>query len=132
MKCTAFLPAAGNTHWSLSVTNLSKAPPFDLNHHQPCAHGGVRELGGSMHLFISSMDEQLYLEEITPHRHDCRDPPHAAGVGFHDDKFPPRRLAGVARSDPWRSTPAQVGFSGDAMRRRRLPWVVESDHRNNS
>ena len=37
--------------------------------------------------FISLVDDQLYLEEITPHRHDYHDPPHAAGVGDHDDEL---------------------------------------------
>ena len=30
----------------------------------------------------------------------------------------------VARSDPWKVTRAQAGFSGDATRRRRLLWVA--------
>jgi hypothetical protein len=69
-----------------------------------------------MHVFISLVDDQLYLEEITPHRHDCHDRPHAAGVGFRDDKSPPRGLAGVARSAPgeqhllrWGSRRTQLG-----------------------
>src|ERR1039458_5063841 len=85
-----------------------------------------------MQVFISLVNEQLYWEEVSPHRHDCHDPPHAAGVGFHDDKSPPRRLAGVARSAHWRTTHVQVGFIGCATRRRRSPWVVGSDLWNNS
>ena len=77
------------------------------------------------------VNEQLYWEEVSPHRHDCHDPPHATRVGFHDAKSPPRRLAAVARSGPWKATPATVGFPGDATRRRRLPWVVGSDCWNN-
>jgi hypothetical protein len=73
------------------------------------------------------VNEQLCWEQESPHRHDCHSPPHAARVGFHDDRSPPRRLAAVARSDPWRTPPAQVGFPGEATRRRRLPWVVGSD-----
>ena len=64
---------------------------------------------------ISFVNEQLCWEEQIPHRHDCHDPPHAARVGLHDDKSPPRRLAAVARSDPWKTTPAQVGFPGDQL-----------------
>jgi hypothetical protein len=78
--------------------------------------------------FISFVDDQLYLEEIIPHRHDCHDPPHAVRVGDHGDESPPRRLAGVERSGLWKATPAQVGFPGEAMRRRRLLWVVGSNH----
>jgi len=77
-------------------------------------------------------NEQLCWEQGSPQCHDCHSPPHAARVGFHDDRSPPRRLAVVARSDPWKTTPAQVGFPGDATRRRRLPWVVGSDLWNNS
>jgi hypothetical protein len=80
-----------------------------------------------MQNFISFVNEHLSWEEDCPHRHDCHDPPHAADVGFHDDKSPPRRLLGVARSGPWKAMPAQVGFPGDATRRRRSPWVVGSD-----
>ncbi len=76
---------------------------------------------------ISFVNEQLYWEEFSPHRYDCHDPPHAARVGFYDDRSPPRRLAWVARSDPWKTTPAKVGFPGDAIPRRRLRWVVGSD-----
>jgi len=75
--------------------------------------------------------EQLSREKESPHRHDCHGPPHAPRVGRHDDRSPPRRLAAVARSDPWKTPPAQVGFSQDATWRRRLPWVVGSDLRNN-
>ena len=78
------------------------------------------------------MNEQLSREQGSPHRHDCHGPPHAPRVGLHDDRSPPRRLAAVARSDPWKTTPAQVGFRGDATWRRRLPWVLGSDLWNNS
>ena len=83
-----------------------------------------------MQNFIRFVNEQLIREEESPHRHDCHDPPHTAGMGFLDDRSPPRRLPAVARSDPWKATPAQVGFPGDATWRRRLPWVVGSDGRN--
>jgi hypothetical protein len=73
------------------------------------------------------VNEPLSWEEGFPHRYDCHDPPHAVREGLHDDKSPPRRLSGVARSAPWRATSAQAGFPGDAIRRRRSPWVVESD-----
>jgi hypothetical protein len=73
------------------------------------------------------VNEQIFWEQGSTHRHDCHDPPHVARVGFHDDRSPPRSLAAVARSDPWKTTPAQVGFPGDATRRQRLPWVVGSD-----
>ncbi len=65
-----------------------------------------------MQNFISFGNEQVKREEESPHRHDCHDPPHAARVRVHDDKSPPRRLAAVARSDPWKATPAQMGFPG--------------------
>ncbi len=55
---------------------------------------------------------QLSREEESPHPHDCHDPPHAARGGLHDDRSPPRRLAAVARSAPWRTLPARVGFAG--------------------
>jgi len=74
--------------------------------------------------------EQLSREKESPRRHDCHDPPHAPRVGRQDDRSPPRRLAAVARSDPWKTTPAQAGFCQDATRRRRLPWVVGSDRWN--
>ena len=80
-----------------------------------------------MQNFISFVNEQLHWEQESPHRHDCHDPPHTAGMGFLDDRSPPRRLPAVARSDLWKATPAQVGFPGDATWRRRLPWVVGSD-----
>ena len=85
-----------------------------------------------MQNFISFVNEQLNREDESPHRHDCHDPPHAAGMGFHDDRSPPRRLAAVARSAPWKATPAQVGFPRDASRRQRLPWVVGSTLWNSS
>jgi hypothetical protein len=83
-----------------------------------------------MQNFISFVNEHLRWEEESPHRHDCHGPPHAAGVGFHDDRSPPRRLAGAARSDPRKIKPAQVGFPGDATLRRRLPWLAGSDRWN--
>ena len=64
-----------------------------------------------MQNFISFVNEQLSWEQESPHRHDCHDPPHAAGMGFLDDRSPPRRLPAVARSDPWKATPARVEFS---------------------
>jgi hypothetical protein len=76
--------------------------------------------------------EQLSREKESPHRHDCHGPPHAPRVGRHGDKSPPPRSAAVARSDPWKTPPAQVGFCQHATRRRRLPWVVGSDLWNNS
>jgi hypothetical protein len=85
-----------------------------------------------MQNFISYVNEQVNLEEESPHRHDCHDPPHAARGGFLDDQSPPRRLPAVRRSDPWNTTPAQGGFPGDATCRRRLPWVGGSDRWNNS
>ena len=110
-----------------------------------CAHGfglfRVREPGGSMQTFISTfspsksfqfVNEQLSREQESPHCHDCHEPPHAPRVGRHDDRSPPRRLAAAARSDPWKTPPAQVGFCQDATRRRRLPWVAGSDLWNNS
>jgi hypothetical protein len=78
------------------------------------------------------VNDQLGWDECSPHRHDCHDPPHGARVGFLDDRPPSRRLAAVARSDPWKVTRAQARFLGDATRRRRLPWVVGSDRWNNS
>ena len=79
------------------------------------------------------MNEQLSREQGSPHRHDCHGPPHAPRVGRHGDKSPPPRSAAVARSDPWKTPPAQVGFCQHATRRRRLPWVVGSDLcKNNS
>jgi hypothetical protein len=84
-----------------------------------------------MQNIISLVNEQLCWEEESFHHHDCHDPPQAARVGFSNDKSPPRRLAGVARSDPWRITPAQVYFHEDATRRRRSLWVVGSDRWNN-
>jgi hypothetical protein len=66
---------------------------------------------------IRFVNEQLCWEEVSPHYHDCNDPPHAACVGFLDEKSPLQRLAGVARSDPWDATPGQVEFPGCATRR---------------
>jgi hypothetical protein len=85
-----------------------------------------------MQNFIRFVNEQLRWEEDNPHRHDCHDPPHATGVRFHDDRFPPRRLPAVARPDPWKATPAQVRFPGDATRGRRSPWVVGSARWNHT
>ena len=58
------------------------------------------------------VNDRLGWDEGSPHRHDCHDPPHGARVGFLDDRPPPRRLAAVARSDPWKVTRAQAGFPG--------------------
>jgi hypothetical protein len=85
-----------------------------------------------MQNFISFVNEQLRWEQESPHRHDCHDPPHEARGGFVEDRSPPRRLPAVTRSDPWKVTTAQVGFPGDATRRRRLPWVAGSDICHNS
>ena len=79
-----------------------------------------------MHNLISFVNEQLCWEEVSAHRHDCHDPPHAVRMEFHDDQSPPRRLRGVARSDLWKA-PSQVGFPGNVTRRRRPPWIVASD-----
>ena len=65
-----------------------------------------------MQNFISFVNERLSWEEINPYCHDCHDPPHAARAALHDDRSPPRRLAGVARSVRWKTTLAQVGFPG--------------------
>jgi len=78
------------------------------------------------------VNEQLSREQESPHRRDCHGPPQAARVRRHDDRSPPRRLAAAARSDPWKTPPAQVGFRGDATWRRRSPWVVGSGLWNNS
>jgi hypothetical protein len=72
------------------------------------------------------MNDRLGWDEGSLHRHDCHDPPHAAGVGFRDDKSLPRRLTKVAKSAPRRTTHVQVGFPEDAIRRRRSPWVAVS------
>ena len=85
-----------------------------------------------MRNFISFVNEQLRWEQESPHRHECHDPPHTAGMVFLDDRSPPRRLPAVARSDPWRRFPAGMLFPGDASRRRRLPWVVGPDLWNSS
>jgi hypothetical protein len=100
------------------------------------AHGfglfRVQARGGNMRNFMSFVNEQLRWEEESPHRHDCHDPPHTAGTECLDDRSLPRRFPAVARSDPWKTTPAQVGFPGHATRRRRLPWVMGSDLWNSS
>lgn len=92
-----------------------------------------------MQNFISSLslskpfqfvNDQLCWEEHSPHHHDCHDPPPGGRVGLQDDRSPPRRLAGVARSGPCKVTRAKVGFPGDATRRRRLFWVAGSDRWN--
>ena len=85
-----------------------------------------------MQNFITFVNEHLSWEEDSPHRHDCHEPPPLAHMGFHDDISPPRRLAAVARSGPWKATPAKVGFPADAPRRRRLSWVVGFHGWNNS
>jgi len=77
-------------------------------------------------------NRQICREEASPYFHDYHDPPDLARRGFHDAKSPPRRLAEVARSDPWRTPPAGVVFPRDATRRERLPWVVGFDFWNNS
>jgi hypothetical protein len=64
-----------------------------------------------MQNFIGFVNEQRCWED-SPHCHDCHDPPHEARGGFVEDISPPRRLAGVARSDPWKVTRAQLGFPG--------------------
>jgi hypothetical protein len=72
-----------------------------------------------MRVYISSfspsksfqfVNDQLSWEEENFHHHDYHDPPHALRVGLYDDQYPPQRLAAVARSDHWKTTPAQVGF----------------------
>ena len=92
-----------------------------------------------MQNFISSIslsksfqfvNDQLCWEEHSPHRHDCHDPPQGGRVGLQDERSSPQRLPAVARSDPWKVTPAEVGFPGDTTRWRRLPWVGGSDRRN--
>jgi len=77
-----------------------------------------------MHVFISLLNEQLCWEEYSRHHHHFHDPPHAVCVGFLNGKSPPRRLAGVARSYPWRTTLGGVEFPVDVTRRGRLPWIV--------
>ena len=79
-----------------------------------------------MQNFICFVNEQLRWEQESPHRHDCHDPPYTAGMGFLDDRSPPRRLPAVARSDPWRRFPAGMLFPGDAHWRRRLLRVAGS------
>jgi hypothetical protein len=55
------------------------------------------------------VNEQLSWEQGSSHRSDCHDPPHAARVGLHDDRSPPRRLAAVAGQTSLRTTLARVG-----------------------
>ena len=81
---------------------------------------------------ISFVNEHLCGEEDYPHHFDWHDPQHAARVGFFNDESPPRRLAGVAKSAPWKAIPAQVGLPGDATQRRRSTWIVGSDRWNHS
>jgi hypothetical protein len=71
---------------------------------------------------------QLCWEQRSPHCHGCHGPPR---IGRYGDRSPPRRLAAVARSHPWKTLPAQVGFRGDATWRPRLPRVAASDLWNN-
>jgi hypothetical protein len=85
-----------------------------------------------MQNFISLVNDQFYWEEVSPHRHDCHDPPHTIRVGLYDDSSPPRRLAVVAGPTPWKATSAQAGFPEEAIRRGRLHWVVESNLRCNN
>ena len=72
------------------------------------------------------VNEQLCWEQRSIHCDDWHSPPHALRIGLDDDRSPPGRLAAVARSGPWTTPLAQVGFSGDVIRRRRLPCVVGS------
>ena len=76
------------------------------------------------------INDRLSWDESSPHRHDCHDPPHGVRVGFLEYRSPPRRLAAVARSDPWKVTRAQARFPGDVTRRRRLSWVAGPDRWN--
>jgi hypothetical protein len=76
------------------------------------------------------VNDRLSWDESSPDRHDCHDPPHEARGGFLEGRSPPRRLAGVARSDPWKVTRAQARFPGDVTRRRRLSWVAGPDRWN--
>lgn len=78
------------------------------------------------------VNDQLRWEQRSIHCDDCHSPPQALRIGLDDDRSPPGRLAAVARSDLWTTPPAQVGFSGDVVRRRRFPTVVGSDLWNNS
>ena len=73
------------------------------------------------------VNEQLCWEKRSIHCDGCHSPPHALRIGLDDDRSPPGRLAAVARSDPWTAPPAHVGFSGDVIGSRRLPWAVGSD-----
>jgi len=73
------------------------------------------------------VNDQLCWEQKSIHCDDWHSPPHALRIGLDGDRSPPRRLTVVARSDSWTTPPAQVGFSGDVVRRRRFPWVVGSD-----
>ncbi len=77
------------------------------------------------------MNDQLCWEQRSIHCDDCHSPPQALRIGLDGDRSPPGRLTAVARSDPWTTPPAQVGLSGDVIRRRRFPWVV-SDLWDNS
>ena len=83
-----------------------------------------------MRNYISFVNEEFYREEDCPHRYDCHDPPHGVPVGFLDDRSAKQRLLAVARLDPWKVTPAEVGSPGDASRVRRLPWVAGPDRWN--
>ncbi len=69
------------------------------------------------------VNQQLCWEPRSIHYRDCHSPPHSLRIGLDGGGSPPGRLAAVARADPWTTPPAQVGFSGDVIRRRRFPWV---------
>ena len=83
-----------------------------------------------MQNFIRFVRKQLCSEKVSFCRHGCHDPPYVPCVGFNEDNFPQRRLAAVARSDPWKVIPA-VASPGDECWRRRLPYPVGSDPLNN-
>ena len=61
---------------------------------------------------ISFVNEQLWREQARPHRHDCHDPPYTAGMGFLNDRPPPRRLPWAVGSDGW-----NTGRGKDCQRR---------------
>jgi hypothetical protein len=54
-------------------------------------------------------NEQRCWEPRSIHCRDCHSPPHALRIGLDDDRPPPRRLAAVARSDPWTTPTAHLG-----------------------
>ena len=69
------------------------------------------------------VNDRLTWDEGRPHRHDCHDPPHGVRVGFIEDRPPPRRLARVARSDPWKVTGAQVDSGGMQLGGEDYSWL---------